>query len=85
MKAVSRRLGLALLCFSIFSGTIRTGAALAAEPPGEEEAGRPAGLAPLALAQGIDTALENNHSRPASRFAVEIAEAQRFEDAISRA
>ncbi|MBA4374539.1 MAG: TolC family protein [Thermodesulfovibrio sp.] len=53
-------------------------------PPREQVSGvrevlKDSGLLTLTLQECVDVALENNHARPASKFAVEIAEAQHLQ------
>ena len=74
--------GLCIFVLAVISMTMSTMTSQAAEtPPREEIAGTEVVLKDrdpltLTLQECIDIALQNNHTRPASKFAVEIAESQ---------
>jgi outer membrane protein len=73
------RYGLLLLGLALFLVFTFSGAAWSQNTPAEQKA-PPAAAGPpalsLSLDQSIEIAIKNNHSRPASQFAVDMAEAQ---------
>jgi outer membrane protein TolC len=64
------------LVLAILAGAILAAQPGAADPPNSDSPVAAEGGKPLSLGECLDTALKNSHRRPASQFAVAMAEAQ---------